>query len=230
VMAAPAQRTRPVVAIDGPAGAGKSTVAQHLARRFGLLNLETGAMYRAFALKAQLTGTPMDDEPALMALSATSTITLEPTATGNRVLLDGTDVTARIREADITAAASRVSMHPSVRVWMVDQQRALGREGGVVMEGRDIGTVVFPDAEVKIFLDADAEVRGNRRFLQGAPPSASPESVLRELRERDTRDRSRVESPLCAAADAIHIDSTALTLNQVLARAEQIVRERSGLK
>ena len=99
MMAAPAQRTRPVVAIDGPAGAGKSTVAQHLARRFGLLNLETGAMYRAFALKALLTGTPMDDEPALMALSATSTITLEPTATGNRVLLDGTDVTDRIREA-----------------------------------------------------------------------------------------------------------------------------------
>jgi cytidylate kinase len=224
-------RALPVIAIDGPAGAGKSTVAQHLARRFGLLNLETGAMYRAFALKALLSGTDVNDESALMALSASTRIMLEPTSAGNRVQLDDADVTTRIREADVTAAASRVSVHPRVREWMVAQQRLLGAAGGVVMEGRDIGTAVFPDAEVKIFLDAAAEVRGNRRFLQSPAASASQqETILRELRERDARDRNRVESPLRAADDSIHIDSTALTLDQVLARAEQIVRERSRLK
>ncbi len=221
-------RQRPVIAIDGPAGAGKSTIAAHLARRFGLLNLETGAMYRALALKAIEGGRNLDQEPDLLALAADTTITLEPQPEGNRVLLDGQDVSRRLREADVTAAASRVSVHPGVRAWMVARQQALGAAGGVVMEGRDIGTVVFPDAEIKIFLDADPEVRGNRRFKQTAPQSQTngqmtEASVIAEMKERDQRDRNRAESPLRPAEDAIILDSTAMTLDEVLARSEEIV-------
>src|ERR1700761_764796 len=161
-----AVRERPVIAIDGPAGAGKSTLAAHLARKFGFLNLETGAMYRALALKAIERDLPFDDAAALMDLAEYTRIALEPQAEGNRVFLDGVDVSRRVRDLDVTAAASRVSVHPALRTWMVTQQRALGERGGVVMEGRDIGTAVFPDAEVKIFLDAAPEVRGNRRFRQ----------------------------------------------------------------
>jgi cytidylate kinase len=155
------------------------------------------------------------------------------------------DVSRRIRDADVTSAASRISVHPKLRAWMVGQQRALGAEGGVVMEGRDIGTAVFPDAEVKIFLDAAPEVRGNRRFRQAVPTEITttrqtqsrqeptPESaeqqqlaqqaILEEMRERDLRDRNRAESPLRPASDAVVLDSTAMTLEEVLARAEQIV-------
>lgn len=221
-----ATRPRPVVAIDGPAGAGKSTLAAHLARRFGLLNLETGAMYRAFALKAMNQGVDLGDEARLMELAGATGITLEPQPEGNRVVLDGVVVSQRVREPDVTAAASRVSVHPRVRSWMVDQQRALGAEGGVVMEGRDIGTVVFPDAEVKIFLDAAPEVRGSRRFLQVAPGESSENEadVIRELKERDARDRSRAESPLRPAADAVILDTTNMDLEQVLEAAEQLVQ------
>ncbi len=162
-----ARRARPVIAIDGPAGAGKSTLAAHLARRFGFLNLETGAMYRALALKAIDHDLSFDEEPELLALAEETRIALQPQMEGNLVLLDGVDVSRRVRDGDVTAAASRVSVHPRLRQWMVGQQRLLGANGGVVMEGRDIGTVVFPDAEVKIFLDAAPEVRGNRRYRQG---------------------------------------------------------------
>lgn len=223
-------RTRPVVAIDGPAGAGKSTVAAHLARRFGLLNLETGAMYRALALKALQSGTDAGSESALLLLVAQTRILLNPQPEGNRVYLDGKDVTAGLRNPEVTALASRVSVHPGIRRWMVEQQRLLGAAGGVVMEGRDIGTVVFPDAEVKIFLDAAPEIRGARRFQQIGPASGegSQAEVIRELRERDTRDRTRAESPLRPAPDAITIDSTHLSLEGVLAAAERIVSEHSG--
>jgi cytidylate kinase len=226
---APARR-RPVIAIDGPAGAGKSTMAAHLARRFGFLNLETGAMYRALALKAIENDLDFGDEAALMELAERTRIGLEPQREGNRVLLDGTDVSRRVRDADVTAAASRVSVHPKLRAWMVDLQRRLGEKGGVVMEGRDIGTVVFPDAEVKIFLDAAPEVRGSRRFQQGAGAASAPreEAVVKELKERDERDRNRAESPLRAAADAVILDSTEMGLAEVLARAETIVREHVG--
>lgn len=220
-------RERPVIAIDGPAGAGKSTMAAHLARRFGFLNLETGAMYRALALKAIDNDLGFDDEPALVELAERTRIGLEPQLEGNRVMLDGVDVSRRVREADVTAAASKVSVHPRLREWMVNEQRAMGARGGVVMEGRDIGTVVFPDAEVKIFLDAAPEVRGNRRYRQGGQAvAAKPEAaVIAEMKERDARDRNRAESPLRPAADAVILDSTAMTLDQVLAEAEAIVRE-----
>jgi cytidylate kinase len=239
-----AGRLRPVIAIDGPAGAGKSTLAAHLARRFGFLNLETGAMYRALALKAIENDFSFDDEEPLLELASSTRIELEPQLEGNRVLLDGIDVSRRIREADVTSAASRISVHPHLRAWMVERQRELGAQGGVVMEGRDIGTAVFPDAEVKIFLDAAPEVRGNRRFRQVLPTEhvrqnqlrQSPELetadqqriseqvILEEMRERDRRDRNRAESPLRPASDAVILDSTSMTLEEVLSCAEQIVR------
>ena len=228
---------RAIIAIDGPAGAGKSTVARHLASHFGLLNLETGAMYRAFALKAAITNVAFDDSEGLLELSSATTIHLEPSPTGNRVFLDGADVTSQLRNPEITDGASRVSVHPQVRAWMVSLQQALAAQGGVVMEGRDIGTVVFPNADVKIFLDAAPEVRGLRRYEQleqTEPASASsdiqPDEVIRELRDRDERDRNRADSPLRPAEDAVIVDSTHLTLNQVVARSEVIVQEKLGLQ
>jgi cytidylate kinase len=225
---------RLIIAIDGPAGAGKSTVARHLAAHFGLLNLETGAMYRAFALKALRSGVDPGGSAALEHLAASTVIVLEPTPAGNRVLLDGADVTGSIRNAEVTQAASRVSIHPAIRSWMVNLQRDLGKAGGVVMEGRDIGTVVFPDADIKFFLDASPEARSQRRYEQAGgpatvtptPEAVTPETVKKELRERDERDRNRAESPLRPAPDAVIIDSTSLTLDEVLTRIESIVQER----
>jgi cytidylate kinase len=216
-----------VVTIDGPAGAGKSTVAARIAARYGLLNLETGAMYRAFALKAIQTDSDLDDPAELGRLAERTRIRLLPAALGNRVFLDEVEVTKRIREADVTAAASRVSVHPGIRQWMVAMQRLLGASNGIVMEGRDIGTKVFPNAQVKIFLDAATEVRGQRRYQQNGPGATQQaESVLEQLRERDRRDRTRAESPLEAAADAVTIDSTHLSLEQVVARVEEIINQR----
>jgi cytidylate kinase len=222
-----------VVAIDGPAGAGKSTIARHLARHFGLLNLETGAMYRAFALKALRLDVPLDDPAALARLAAETEIKLEPGENENRVLLDGEDVTGQIRNQTVTDAASRVSVFPPIRAAMVKRQQEMGARGGVVMEGRDIGTVVFPHAEVKIFLDAAPEVRGMRRYDQigqigqsspGHPkPAPPPEEVIRDLRARDERDRNRADSPLRPAPDAFLLDSTNLTLEEAVKSAEDAV-------
>lgn len=218
---------KPVIAIDGPAGAGKSTVARCLARQFGLLNLETGAMYRAFALKALRAELPLNEVSGLAALTAETSIALEPGDEENRVLLDGEDVTGLIRNQTVTDAASRVSVYPAVRAWMVRLQQEMGGLGGVVMEGRDIGTVVFPDADVKIFLDAAPEVRGMRRFDQlGTTSAVPPEEVIDELRARDERDRNRSDSPLRVAPDAVLIDSTHMTLGEVVKAAEAIVTAR----
>lgn len=216
-----------VIAIDGPAGAGKSTLASRLARKLGYVNIESGAMYRALALKAIDEDVSFDDEPALLALAQNSKIELQPRIDGNRVLLDTRDVSDRIRQPDVTEAASRVSIHPKVRAWMVARQQEMGAGGGVVMEGRDIGTKVFPDADVKIFLDAAPEVRGERRFRQ-KPEAAPPQAVIAELRERDQRDRTRASSPLQPAADAVIIDSTNMDIDQVIDQAERIIAERNG--
>src|SRR5262249_10362422 len=217
---------RIVIAIDGPAGSGKSTLAALLARKYNYINIETGAMYRALALKAIERGVSLDDGAKLAALAQQSKIELIPQSERNLVLLDGTDVTDRLRSQDVTDAASKVSLHPPVREWMVASQRRMGAGGGIVMEGRDIGTRVFPDAEVKIFLDAAPELRGTRRFLQSPATEAPAAAVLAELHARDQRDRARASSPLVAAPDAVLIDSTYLTLDQVLARAVELVDEK----
>lgn len=212
-----------IIAIDGPAGAGKSTIASRLARKLGYVNLESGAMYRALALKAIENDFSFDDEAALDNLAHNSRIKIEPTLGGNRVLLDGRDVTLRVREEDVSQAASRVSVHPKVRAWMVARQRELGENGGVVMEGRDIGTKVFPDADVKIFLDADPVIREQRRIQQQHARGVSAEAMAEELRERDRRDRTRANSPLEAAPDATVLDSTSLSEDEVLQRVEALV-------
>ena len=226
----PSANTQParklIIAIDGPAGAGKSTIASRLARKLGYVNLESGAMYRALALKAIDQDTSFEDEAALVKLADGSRIRLEPTIGGNRTLLDGRDVSARIRERDVTEAASRVSVHPKVRAWMVEHQRALGAGGGVVMEGRDIGTKVFPDADLKIFLDADPVVREKRRMEQQKIKGEVAASVAADLRERDRRDRTRAASPLQAASDAVIIDSSAMSEDDVLAQVEGLVRKK----
>jgi len=213
-----------IIAIDGPAGAGKSTIASRLARKLGYVNLESGAMYRALALKAIERDASFDDEAALVKLAQNLHIQLEPTIGGNRTLLDGRDVSARIRERDVSEAASRVSVHPKVREWMVTHQREMGAGGGVVMEGRDIGTQVFPNADLKIFLDADPVVREQRRMAQQKIKGDVAASVAAELRERDRRDRTRAASPLVAAADAVVINSSSLTEDEVLERVEALVR------
>jgi cytidylate kinase len=215
------------IAIDGPAGAGKSTIASRLARKLGYVNLESGAMYRALALKAIDRDASFDDEDALVKLAENSRIQLEPTLGGNRTLLDGKDVSSRIRERDVTEAASRISIHPKVREWMVARQREMGVGGGVVMEGRDIGTQVFPHADLKIFLDADPVVREKRRMEQQKIKGDVAATVAAELRERDRRDRTRTASPLVAAADAVIINSTALSEDEVLARVEELVKQKS---
>src|SRR5213080_310469 len=204
-----------IIAVDGPAGAGKSTIASRLARKLGYVNLESGAMYRALALKAIENDISFDDEDAIDSLAHDSRIKIEPTLGGNRVTLDSRDVTQRVRETDVSEAASRVSVHPRVRAWMVARQRELGADGGVVMEGRDIGTKVFPDADVKIFLDADPVIREQRRLEQQKVKGSSATAMAAELRERDQRDRTRAVSPLVAAADATLIDSTGLSEDAV---------------
>jgi cytidylate kinase len=216
-----------IITIDGPAGAGKSTVAARLARKLGYLNIETGAMYRALALKALQTGTSLDAEDLLLQLAQRSKIELVWDPDGNRVRLDGDDVSVRIREKDVTEAASRVSVHPRVREWMVARQREMGLAGGVVMEGRDIGTKVFPDASLKIFLDAHPEVRAGRRVKQqeekGIAQTAT--AVAAEMRDRDRRDQTRAASPLEPAPDAHVLDTSSLTLEEVIAAAEKLVDE-----
>jgi CMP/dCMP kinase len=220
-----------VIAIDGPAGSGKSTIAARLAKKLGYTNLESGAMYRALALKAMEQQVALDDAEALRQLAQSSVIELEPLGEGNRVLLDGRDVSQRIREADVTLAASQVSVHPPVRRVMVARQRELGAKGAVVMEGRDIGTAVFPNADVKVFLDADPNVRAGRRVLQNGSKSAEEaRRVQAEIAERDARDRSRATSPLVPAGDAVVLDTTQKSIDEVVEAVEKIVKQKLGVR
>jgi cytidylate kinase len=217
-----------VVAIDGPSGAGKSTAGRALAAQLGYTYIDTGAMYRALALKASRAGVSLDSEEALAALCRASSIRL--TEGGRRVLLDAHDVTADIRSREISRASSLVSVHPGVRVEMVARQREMGRDGGVVLDGRDIGTAVFPDAEVKFFLDANPGERAQRRLgeLRAAGSDVSFDAVEEEVRERDYTDSHRAESPLARAWDAIALDTTRLGPEEVVERMLAGVRAREG--
>jgi cytidylate kinase len=208
-----------VIAIDGPAGAGKSTVARAVAEEIGFTYLDSGAMYRCVALAALQGKADLDDGEALGALAEGIEIDLD----GQRVLLDGDDVSAEIRAPEVSAAASRVSVHPRVREAMVVRQRQLIAAGRYVAEGRDIGTVVSPDSPLKIFLTASDEERARRR---AAETGEDPEAVLKAQRLRDARDTEREHGALKAAEDAVELDTTGLTLDEVAARVVALVRER----
>jgi cytidylate kinase len=209
-----------VIAIDGPAGAGKSTIARGLAKRLGFTYIDSGAMYRAVALWALRENLDPSDPHRMEQLARAADIRLE--AAGG-VLLNGEDVTQAIREPAVSIAASVVAAVASVRRALVEKQRAIGAQNNVVMEGRDIGSVVFPDANVKIFLDADPTERVRRRAQETA---ADPARVSGEIEERDRRDRARSESPLTQAPDAVYLDSTALSIEQVEEAILRIVRAR----
>lgn len=222
-----------VIAIDGPAGAGKSTVARRLSQELGYPYIETGAMYRAVALFALRRGIALTEAAALEKLAQTLSLRFEASPGGNRLQAEGEEVTEAIRAPDVTRAASVVSTVPGVRRALVERQRQMGAGGSVIMEGRDIGTKVFPAAEVKVFLDASAGERSRRRLLQEAPVAAeTPEARQRlerteaELRERDRRDRERSESPLVQAPDAVYLDSSHLAVEQVVEAVLKLVRER----
>ena len=212
-----------IVAIDGPAGAGKSTVARSLARRLGIAYVDTGAMYRAVALWALEANIDLDDPFRLEQLAKQARI--EFAAPDNRVVLNGRDVTAEIREPRVTDAASKVAAVPGVRRAMREEQRRIGAAQSVVMEGRDIGSVVFPEARVKIYLDAAPETRADRRASE---LGGTVEEVSREMAERDARDRSRVEAPLTQAPDAEYLDSTGLAPEEVEEAILKIVRDRTS--
>lgn len=208
-----------VIAIDGPAGAGKSTVARGVAAALGFTYLDSGAMYRAVALAALREGTDLGDGDALGALARGLDLALD----GASVRLGGEEVTAAIRTPEVTAAASRVSVHPEVREAMVAQQRALIAAGRYVAEGRDIGTVVSPDSPLKVFLTATPEERARRR---AAESGESPEAVLAAMRDRDSRDREREHGALRAAPEAVEMDTTGLGSDEVVARVVELARER----
>jgi len=213
-----------IVAIDGPAGAGKSTVAKRLAKELGYTYMDTGAMYRAFALKARREGIDLDNESALRASLAGTNVELMEKDGQPKVLLDGRDVTSDIRAPEMSQWASKISALKPVRERMVELQRALGTRGGVVVEGRDIGTVVFPGAEVKIFLTAGTQERGLRRFaeLQAHGKDVTLEETLGEMKQRDRRDQERAVAPLRQAEDAVAVDSTGMSVDQVV---EKIMKE-----
>lgn len=222
-------RQRPVVAIDGPAGSGKSTVALRVARALGYLLVDTGAIYRCLALAARWAGVDESDEVALSELAAHLAFRFEERGDERRVWLGSQDVTHLIREPAVSQSASRISALPAVRKALLEVQRDLGREGGVVLEGRDIGTVVFPDAEVKVFLEAPLKLRARRRFeeLRAAGKGTTLEDTEREVRERDQRDEKRAVAPLVPAADAVRIDTGPLTLDQVVEAVLDIVQKKA---
>ncbi len=228
-------RPTPIVAIDGPAGAGKSTVARLLADALGFVLVDTGALYRAVALAAKRSGVAWSDAAALgelaRALVARRGLSFEARpGRGVGVRLDGEDVTDAIRTPDVGMGASTVSAHAPVREALLDLQRQAGRSGGVVLEGRDIGTVVFPDAEVKFFLTARPEVRAQRRFeelaAKGSP--VSYDDTLADVRKRDDQDTTRAVAPLRQAPDAVRVDNSDISIDDTVARMAACVRERSA--
>jgi cytidylate kinase len=219
---------RLIIAIDGPVGSGKSTVARRVAALLGYTYLDSGAMYRALAWKALRDGVPVDSPARLAALAQATRIDLVPDAAAQRVRVDGSDVTEQIRSAEVARAASQVAVIAGVRSVLVEQQRRAGQGGGVVMEGRDIGTVVFPAADLKIFLDASPEVRAERRRREYAAKGqvVTPPAMLKQVRERDRRDRQRATSPLVRAEDAVLVDNTAMDAEETARLIVLLAREK----
>lgn len=218
---------RGVIAVDGPAGAGKSTVAEELARRLGGVRLDTGAIYRTLALLARERGVPWSDGEALGVLADALELRFESGEQVQRVLVGDRDVTADIRTPDISRGASEVSQHGAVRAALLKIQRRLGARGLVVAEGRDMGTAVFPDALMKFFLVADPEIRARRRWLElrDRGVEAELEEVLRDQLARDAVDTQRAESPLRRATDAVEVDSTGLSIDEVVDKLAQLVKK-----
>lgn len=206
-----------IIAIDGPVGSGKSTLARRVAALMGYVYIDTGAMYRAVALKALRRGVPLDAAEQLTALASDTRIDLRAEDGGQRVFLDGEDVTAAIRTLDVSQAASKAAVIEGVRHVLVAEQRRAGAQGGVVMEGRDIGSVVFPDAQLKIFLTASPEIRAERRWREHQQKGDAIDlpRTLDEIHERDRRDSGRATSPLVRAKDAVVVDSTAMDPEEV---------------
>ena len=214
-----------VIAIDGPSGVGKGTVARALAAALGCRHIDTGAMYRAVAWRCLQLGADLDDEEAVAAVARAAALEVE----GSRVIIDGADVSEAIRTPDIDRATTRVARLPRVRAELVARQRALAEAGPLVMEGRDIGTVVFPDAAVKIYLDASPEERARRRALDPAHTAAKTQDlahIAEAMQRRDDNDRTRTASPLAIAADATVVDTTGVAAAQVVERVLEIVRAR----
>lgn len=226
-----------IIAIDGPAGSGKSTIACELSRRLGFEKLDTGAMYRAVAFTALDRGIDLDDEAAVDALASAITIRFTPGESSGSITVDGRDVSREIRTPLVDANVSKVSAYPGVRTAMLEPQRALAQNHDVVAEGRDIGTVVFPDAEVKVFLTADPRVRAQRRVLQRHGGDVADARVLESevaetlasIERRDALDASRDVAPLVAAPDAVQIDSTAFTIDEVTDQIADLVAQKRGV-
>jgi cytidylate kinase len=221
-----------IIAIDGPSGAGKSTLAKRLARELGFTYLDTGALYRALALKVLRQGVDLADDASMAELLNTTAIDLREERGKLEVWMDGQDVAGDIRTPEVSQTASKASALGSVRARLLELQRDLGKRGNLVAEGRDIGTVVFPDAEVKIFLDASVGERARRRYqeLRAAGGSVELEKTLREMEERDRRDSERDLAPLCQAADAVRVDSSAVDAEQVAAIVLDLVNQRKARK
>jgi cytidylate kinase len=218
-----------IIAIDGPVGSGKSTLARRVAALLGYIYIDTGAMYRAIALKALRNGVPLHAGEKLAALAGETHIDLRAQDGAQQVLLDGEDVTAAIRTPEVAQAASKAAIVPGVRKVLVAEQRRAGQNGGVVMEGRDIGSVVFPDAELKIFLSASPEVRAERRWREHQQKGEAIDlaRTLEEIHERDRRDQERSSSPLVRAKDAVVVDSTAMEPEEVARLVVMLAKEQA---
>jgi CMP/dCMP kinase len=219
-----------IIAIDGPVGSGKSTLAQRVAQLLGYTYVDTGAMYRSVALKALRRGISLDGTEQLTSLARQTRIDLRAQDGGQQVFLDGEDVTAAIRASEVAQAASRIAIVPGLRKVLVAEQRRAGERGGVVMEGRDIGSVVFPDAQLKIFLTASPEIRAERRWREHLQKGDAIDigRTLEEVRERDRRDRERSVSPLVRAEDAVLVDSTAMEPNEVARLVVLLAKQRAS--